>query len=480
MSEHDIDPRQAGPVIDSRQRGALWLELRALLRLAIPLAATQLAQMIILATDTLMLGHLSKEALAAATLGNNIFILVWLIGLGPASAVPAMIAHIRGGDENDRGGVQSVVRMGLWASAILSLPLLLLLAFTRPILLLLGQDPALVGGAALFMSSLMWGLPVSIGYQVLRNFCSAVDRPLMPLFVAALAVLFNAAGDYALIFGHFGAPRLELWGAGLSSALSNLFGFLAMLAFCLLQPKLKSYRILQHLVQPHWTRLREIFHLGLPIGMTMIFEAALFITAAFTMGLFGTDVLAAHQIAITVPSLTFMVPMGIGMAATVRVGLAAGAGDPVEARRAGFAAMGVAAIFMSATSLLLILLPRTIASLWLPDTPENAPVLALASSYLMVAAGFQIVDGLQATAAMSLRGLKDARAPMWIAGGAYWLCGFPVCLILAFPLGFQGIGVWLGLAFGLFVAAVTLVNRFNLLSRARIAPATAAGTRSVP
>jgi MATE family multidrug resistance protein len=469
MSGHDIDLENAGPRISSSQRGALWLELRALIKLAAPLAATQVAQMAILATDTLMLGHLSKQALAAATLGNNVYIMVWLCGLGPASAVPAMIAHIRGADDADHHGVQSVVRMGLWAIAFLSLPLLLVLTATRPILLALGEDPGLVQGAGIFMSTLMWGLPASLGYQVLRNFCSAVDKPLVPLAVALLSVLFNAAGDYALIFGHFGAPRLEVWGAGLSSALSNLFGFLAVLAFCLLQPKLKAYRILRHLGRPHWAHLREIFHLGLPIGMTMMFEVALFVTAAFTMGLFGADALAAHQIAITVPSLTFMVPLGIGMAATVRVGLAKGAGDDVEARRAGFAAMGLATAFMCTTSLLLLFFPRFIAGLWLPDTAENAPVLALAVVYLSVAAGFQIVDGLQATAAMSLRGLKDARAPMWIAGGAYWLCGFPVCLVLAFPLGLKGLGIWLGLAFGLFVAAVTLMWRFNALSKIRAA-----------
>src|SRR5262249_27637952 len=152
-----------------------------------PLAATQLAQMMILATDTLMLGHLSKEALAAATLGNNVFIMVWLVGLGPASAVPAVVAHIRGGDGADHHGLQEVVRMGLWAVALLSLPLLLVLTATRPILLLLGQDAALVDGAGLFMSSLMWGLPFSIGYQVLRNFCTAVDKPMMALIVASLA-----------------------------------------------------------------------------------------------------------------------------------------------------------------------------------------------------------------------------------------------------------------------------------------------------
>jgi MATE family multidrug resistance protein len=463
----DIDLGQTGPRISGSQRGALWLEMKALTRLAAPLAVTQLAQMVILATDTLMLGHLSKEALAAATLANQVYIMAWLVGLGPASAVPAMIAHIRGARESNWGGVRHVVRMGMWSVLLLSVPLLLLLTFTREILLLLGQDVVLADHAAAFMTALMWGLPFSLAYQVLRNFSTAVDKPMMPLIVAALTVIVNALVGYGLIFGHFGLPRLELMGSGLASAFANFFGFAAMLAFVLLQPKLRRYRVLHRWAQPHWAHLREVFQLGMPIGVTMMFEVALFVAAAFTMGLFGADMLAAHQIAITVPSLTFMIPLGIGMAATVRVGLAKGAGDDVEARRAGFAAMGMAVVFMTFTSVLLLAFPRFIAGLWLPDIPANAAVLSLAVSFLMVGAAFQLVDGLQVTASLSLRGLKDAQAPMWIAGASYWLCGFPICLWLGFGLKMQGLGVWIGLAFGLLVAAVALIWRFHRLSQPR-------------
>jgi MATE family multidrug resistance protein len=470
----DLDLSHAGPRIASGQKHALWLEMGALLRLALPLAATQLAQMVILATDTIMLGHLSKQALAASALGNNVFVMAWLLGLGPASAVPAMIAHIRGARPGDRAGTRNVVRMGLWSSALVTLPLLLALAFTRPLLMALGQDATLAAQAGIFMSALMWGLPFAIAYQVLRNFSTAVDHPLMPLLVAGLAILFNAGGDYALIFGHFGAPRLGLLGSGIASALSNFFTFAAMLALALWQPALARFRIWKRFGRPHWGHFAELFHLGLPIGMTMLFEVTLFVTAALLMGLFGADNLAAHQIAITVPSLTFMVPLGIGMAATVRLGLATGAGDMVEARRAGFAAMGLACAFMACTSTLLLAFPRAIAALWLPDVPDNAPVLALAVTFLQVAAGFQLADGLQVTASLSLRGLKDARAPMWLAGASYWLCGFPACLALGFTFGMRGLGVWYGLALGLLVAAVALVWRFHALSRNNRAPATAA------
>ena len=303
------------------------------------------------------------------------------------------------------------------------------------------------------MSGLAWGLPFALAFQVLRSFSTALSRAVPPLVVMALAIAWNAGFDYALIFGHFGLPRLGLFGAGIASASSNIFSFVAMLAVCLAAPALKRYRIAHRLFQPHWPSFAELFRLGLPIGITMVFEVALFNGAALAMGIFGLASLAAHQIAITIPSLTFMIPLGIGLAATVRVGLAAGAGDAKAARRAGFTAIGMGAAFMCMTALVLLLWPREIATLWLPDIPDNADVLALAVSFLHVAAAFQLVDGIQVTASMSLRGLKDARGPMWLAGASYWLAGAPVGLLLGFGFGMKGFGIWLGLAFGLLVAA---------------------------
>jgi MATE family multidrug resistance protein len=436
------------------------------------MAATQLAQMIILATDTVMLGHFSKSALAAAALGNTIFFMVWLLGSGMPMAVSPVIAHIQGahGDSGraksyDRRKVRIAVRMGLWSVALVSLPLLCLLIFTRPILLALDQQPGLAADAAQFMSGLAWGLPFALAFQVLRSFSTALSRAVPPLVVMGLAIAWNAGFDYALIFGHFGLPRLGLLGAGIASASSNIFSFMLMLAVCLGVPALKRYRILHRLWQPHWQSFRELLRLGLPIGITMVFEVALFNGAALAMGTFGLASLAAHQIAITIPSLTFMIPLGIGLAATVRVGLAAGAGDHFAARRAGFTAIAMGGAFMCMTAVVLLLWPREIANLWLPDLPENADVLALAVTFLHVAAAFQMVDGIQVTAAMSLRGLKDARGPMWLAGASYWLAGAPMCVALGFGTSLKGLGIWLGLAFGLLVAAISLTTRFVLLSK---------------
>ncbi|HEX3756715.1 MAG TPA: MATE family efflux transporter [Rhizomicrobium sp.] len=464
-----MDFTEPGPRIAGRRHGAWLLEARELLRLALPLAATQLAQMAILATDTLMLGHLSPTALAAAALGNTVFFFTWLLGTGPANAVSALVAHAVGERRAHHAGVRAATRMGLWSAALMTPPLLLLLVFTRPILLFFGQQPALAADAGRYMSALCLALPFALTFQVLRNFATSVSRPAAPMIVMGLAVLFNAAGDYALIFGHFGLPRLGLPGAGVSSACSNLFSVLAMSVIILATPGLRRFRITKRLLRPDWTRLKEIFHLGVPIGLTTIFEVMLFNSATLAMGLFGTASLAAHQIAITIPSITFMVPLGIGLAATVRVGLAAGAGDRIAARRAGFTAMAMATVFMAFSSVLLLSFPRVIAQAWLPG--GNAQIIALAVVFLHVAAAFQIVDGIQVTAAMALRGLKDARAPMWIAGASYWLAGFPVCIALGFGLHWAGLGIWIGLAFGLLVAAITLGWRFAWLSRIRLAPA---------
>jgi MATE family multidrug resistance protein len=465
MTDHLSDP---GPLIPAKAHHAWTREARELLRLAVPLAATQLAQMIILATDTLMLGHFSKQALAGAAIGNTIYFLAWLMGSGVPMAVSPVIAHIQGehgGGGRERRRIRIAVRMGLWTAGLTSLPLMAALFFTRPILLFLHQEPALAEGAAIFVSGIAVGLPFALGFQVLRSFSTALSRAVPPLVVIVLAIGWNAGVDYVLIFGHFGLPRMGLLGAGIASASSNIFSFVALLAVILAAPAMRRYHILHRLWQPHWKSLVELMRLGFPIGLTMVFELALFNAATLAMGTFGISPLAAHQIAITIPSLTFMIPLGIGLAATVRVGQAAGAGDRVAARRAGFTAIAMAAVFMTGAAVVLLVWPRQIASLWLPDIPANADVLALAVLYLHVAAAFQLVDGIQVAASMALRGLKDAHGPMWIAGGSYWLAGAPICVVLGFGLHMQGLGIWIGLAFGLLVAAITLTTRFAILSK---------------
>jgi MATE family multidrug resistance protein len=453
---------------DIRPLTSPWvIEARELMKLAMPLVATQLAQMAILTTDVIMLGRLSKEALAGAALGNTIFYFAWLFGMGPTAAISPMIAHILGARRRDRANVRAVVRMGFWVTILISIPLTTFLMFAEPILVLLHQQPSLAAAAAQFVRPLSVGLVFSLGFQVLRSYVTALERPQASLWVMLITIIFNGLADYALIFGHFGFPKLGLLGSGIASACSYTFSCLAMVAVVLASRDLSEYRIFRRFFRPDWQKFAELFRLGMPIGMTMLFEAALFNAATLVMGTFGTVTVAAHQVAINVPSITFMVPLGIGLAATVRVGLAAGAADMVGARRAGFTALGIGAGFMSAMAVVLAVFPHQIAALYFADSADNADVMALCARFLQIAAAFQIFDGIQVVASLSLRGLKDARMPMWIAGAAYWLIGFPLCLGLGVGLGWQGFGVWTGLAFALMTAALLLSWRFVSLTRQR-------------
>jgi MATE family multidrug resistance protein len=447
---------------------AAWIvEARELIRLAAPLAFTQLMQMAIMTTDLIMLGRVGKEAIAAAALGNTVFFFTWLAGTGPASAVAPMIAHILGAQPQDRMNVRAVTRMGFWAVGLLCIPLAGLLLATEPILLAAHQAPKLAHLASLFTLPFCLGLFFVMGFQVLRNFSTALGKPNASLIVMAATVFFNALAGYALIFGHFGFPRLEVMGSGIASTAADGFSLMAMLIVVRFTPKLRQYRIFRRFGRANLPRLAELFQLGMPIGLTMIFEAMLFNCSMLVMGMFGTDFVAAHQVAINVPSITFMVPLGIAMAATIRVGLLAGAGDIEGARRSGNAAMLMGIVFMALCGIVIALFPRSIAELYFGSGAGDAKLVSLTATFLYVAAAFQVFDALQVVAALSLRGLKDAHAPMWLAGTSYWLIGAPTSLILAFRFNMQGLGIWIGLAVALAAAGVLLSWRFWHLTRNR-------------
>jgi len=451
------------------RRDRFVLEARALLILAGPLVFTQLAQMAILATDTVLLGQYSRQALAASLIGNTVYYFCWLVGTGPASAVSPMIAQLIGARPKARAGVRHITRMGLWAAALIPLLLLPILLHSRFILDHLGQDPILAMGAGQFTAMLCIGLPFSFGFQVLRNFATALDRPNAALWVMLSAILFNALVAWTLIFGHFGLPKMGLVGAGLATSLSAIWAFVAMVIVIRLTPTLRAYRIFRRFQRFDVARLRELMMLGMPISVTILFEAMLFNAMTLVVGTFGGVPLAAHGVALNFASVTFMIPMGIALAATVRVGRFVGAGDREGARRAGFTAMAVGAGLISVFGVFMLFGGEWIGGLYIRERDEPAlAAIALVGVYLKVAAAFQLVDALQVVGAMSLRGLKDARVPMVLAGGSYWLAGAPMCILLGVYLKMEGLGVWIGLAFGLAVAAAAMCLRFHLLTRTRL------------
>jgi MATE family multidrug resistance protein len=441
-------------------------EARELMKVSTPLIFMQLTQFGVVTADVIMVGALGEDALAATSIGAVMFYFAWLAGYGPVMAVSPIVSQILGAHPNDRARSRAAVRMGLWAVAMVSIPLMLFLIWTRPVLLALGQQPDIVDMAVPWVSIVAFGLPFTLAFGVLRNFVSATGQQSAVLAISVATLLVNIVLNYVLIYGKFGAPALGVPGAAIATTIAYTFSFTAMLCLLLLSPKFAKYRLLRRFFRPDWNRFREVFRLGVPMGMSMIFEAMLFNAATLMMGTFGAATLAAHQIALNVAGLAFMIPLGMGLGATVRVGLAAGARDAEAARLAGHTAImcsAAVAVFFAAC---MAMFPYTLVSLYLSgESPNTAEVARLAAAFLMFGAFFHLFDALQVTGQMSLRGLKDANMPMWIAGLSYWLIGFTVAWGLAYTAGWQGIGVWTGLTASLAVAAFGMVWRFEIISR---------------
>ena len=451
------------------QRLAPWrTEARETLALGIPLALSQLAQVAIQTTEIVMLGWLGPEALAAGGLAGNVFFIQFLLGLGVVTAVSPIVSQIVGrpGRRGKVRDVRRVVRQGFWVATALGVPFMIISWQVRPILVFFGQDPHLAMMAEAYMHALLWAILPALWFIVLRCFVSAFGRTRAVLVVTLWGVAFNGVCGYALIFGHFGMPALGMVGAGISAALTHGSMVALLLAHVLTDHQFRRYSLLGRLWRPDWPRFIEIFRIGLPIGGMWVLEGGVFAAALFLMGLIGTTAIAAHQIALQCAAIAFMVPLGLSQAATVRVGLAAGAGDLVQVRRAGWTAIVIGTSFMAFTCLLFLLAGPFLVHLFLdPSDPSTAPVADLAAKLLIIAGLFQLFDGAQSVAAGALRGLKDTRLPLVIAVFGYWLVAFPLAIALGFGLGWNAVGIWIGLAAGLAVAALLLNLRFYWRSR---------------
>lgn len=447
-------------------------ELRETLRLAAPLAAANLLQMLVYAIDVIFIARLGDLPLAASSLSISLFgLMMWCLS-GLTGACAPLIAAELGRRSHAVREVRRSVRMALWLAVGLGLLGMVVAANGQAILLATGQDPAVSAMAGKFLAVLLWAMIPMVLANVLRTFVSALGRPFFATAITLLAIGVNALGNWVLVFGNLGAPRLELVG----SALSNVLTALAMLAAYVLviqsDRRLRRYHIFGRWWRPEWRRLIEILKIGVPIMLTILAEAGLFSGAAFLMGRIGAAELAGHTVALQVAALAFQVPFGIGQAATIRVGYFYGAGDRDGIARAGWSAMAVSLGFMVLTAGAMVLFPRTILSLYVdPDAARNAAMVGFALQYIVIAAAFQLFDGTQAVALGALRGLQDTRTPMAIAMFGYWGIGLSVSLWLGFWTPLEGTGVWLGLAVGLVVVAALLTWRWHRRQRLGLLPA---------
>jgi len=443
-----------------------WREVRAMVALAYPLVLTNLAQALIATTDVVLLGWAGAHALAAASLGVNLVNACVFFGTGLVSAAAPMIAQALGERSNAVRDVRRTVRLAMWVSVALAVPMWLLLWQAKPILLLFGQQPDLARDAVRLVHPMMIGLLPLFFYYVLRAFVSALEQPIWAFVIGAVAVVLNALLNYALIFGRFGLPPLGLFGAGLGSAVSNLFMFVGMALVVTRQRRFRRFHLFGNWWRADWARFRGLWRIGLPIAVTVGFEVTIFNCAVFLMGLIGTAELAAHAIAIQLAALCFMIPLGLAQAATVRVGLAFGRGDAAGVSHAGRAALAITMVVMALTATILLSLRTELVALFLePHSLAERHVASLAVSFLGIAALFQFFDGAQAVGAGMLRGLQDTFVPMLLALVGYWIVGLGTAVVLAFWLGWGGLGVWIGLAAGLASVAVLMVGRWMLRAR---------------
>lgn len=431
---------------------------RAILKLGLPLIGSHMAQIAISATDTVMLGWYSAEALAAVVLGSSsIFFTLLIVGSGFAWAVMPMVA--KAASEGDETQVRRVTRMGFWLVMIFAAFVTPLMIWSAPWLIWLGQDPDTSALAQEYLRIAGLAMAPGLLVMVLKGYLSALERTQVVLWVTVGAALLNAGLNYVLIFGKFGAPELGVEGAAIASLSLHLASLVALVIYA--RRVLPEHDLFRRLWVPDWAAFRAVYRLGWPISITSFAESGLFAASAIMMGAIGTLELAAHGIALQMAALTFMVHVGLSQAATVRAGRALGQRDIAGLKRGGRVAIGLSVGFAVATILLFLSIPELLIGAFLsPDDPAREDILRIGVVLLYMAALFQFADGAQVMALGLLRGVQDTKVPMVMAALSYWGIGLPVGFALGFYTPLSGVGIWLGLVVGLALAGVLLMWRF--------------------
>lgn len=430
-------------------------ELRATALLATPIVVGQLCVMGQNLVDVLLAGHLDAHVLASVAIGGSVWGLALMTSYGMSYALPPAVAQLDGAGR--RTAVGAVFRQALWLALAVGLALMVLVRWGGPELVRAsGVSPSLQPDAAAFLRAISFGAPALSLYLTCRGFSEGLSMPRPSMAFGVLGLLLLAPIGYVLMYGRLGVPMLGARGSGIATAIVTwlqLAGIALWLA-CSGRYRGIGWGLGRRLPDPQV--IAGLLRVGVPIAVSQLLESSLFTTAALVIGGFGEAAAGGHQIAISIAAFTFMVPMGLSFAITVRVGNAAGRGDPVGVRRAGFSGMGLALALQVASSAVLLGLPDVVAG-WYTNDPE---VVARATLLLRLAGVFQFSDALQVTASGALRGLKDTKAVMLVTGFAYWVVGMPVGVWLATRAGLQAPGMWIGLIAGLTVAAVLLCRRF--------------------
>ncbi|MBB6610035.1 MATE family efflux transporter [Pontibacter sp. Tf4] len=426
--------------------------------LAYPVVLSQLGHIMVSVFDSLMVGQIGTIPLAAASLGNSIFMIVMVFGMGVSFSITPLIAAAEGRRNYTR--ISLLLLNGLISNFLLGILLFIAGYFLSPYINLLNQPEDVVKLAIPYVNILFLSMVPLMLFQAFKQFAEGLSFTKQSMYITIGANLLNIFLNYVLIWGKLGFPELGMLGAAWATFISRVIMALMMAAWVLYAKRFEVFRHFLRWRHLSFLHMYRIFKLGLPISGQMIFEMGAFSFSAIMIGWLGAKQLAAHQIAINVASVTYMMASGIAAAATIRVGNQKGLGNYRAMRMAGNSSFAMGVLFMLVSGLLMVAAKDIIPALYIDD-PE---VIQVASTLLIIAALFQISDGVQVVGLGALRGLEDVRIPGVISLVAYWVFGLPVGYVLGFKLGFGVNGVWLGLLAGLSVAALLLFLRFKKLS----------------
>ncbi|MCJ8138880.1 MATE family efflux transporter [Falsirhodobacter halotolerans] len=433
--------------------------IRATLALGLPLIGSNLAQMSLHVSNSVMMGRYGVPELAATVLGASTFFVTFILGAGFANAVLPMVASALG--RGDEAQVRRDTRMGLWLSIAYGVAVLPIFWFSGTLLGWAGQEPQVAALAQDYLRISGFGMFAALTVMVLKSYLSALGRTQVVLWSTLTALGVNVAVGFPLIFGLWGLPEMGVRGAAIASLAVQALNVLVLGIYAAFLPELRRFELFSRFWRPDWPALVQVARLGAPIGFTGLAEASLFQATALMMGWIGTVELAAHGIALEVAALSYMIHLGLASAATIRVARYHGAGLVEEMRVSAWVAIGLSCAVGVAVVGLYLGLPAQIIGLFLTDgAPDTAAIIAYGTGLLALAAAFQFGDAMQAVALGLLRALKDTRTPMIIAIISYWVVGLPTGYLLGFHVGWGGYGLWTGLVLGLGVAAAALMLRF--------------------
>lgn len=433
----------------------LWrMESRRTIALALPIVAGMVSQMLMGLSDTIMVGRVGVVPLAASSLVNAVAHVPLVFGIGLLSSIAVLTAQAYGARR--KRDVGEVLRHGLFLSTAIGVLFGVAVAAAEPLLGFLGQPEEVVRAAGTYMLLFAASLCPALIAQGGKQFSEAVKHPWAATWIMLGGVLLNVFLNWVLIYGNLGAPALGLDGAGWATLAARTFMAIALWTYVLRADTLILFHPPRWLAAVEWQRIRALLHLGWPVALQHLLEVGAFATAALMMGWISAEAIAAHQIAITCAATTFMFALGTGMAVCIRVGHVYGAAQLSRVRRIGFGGVVLGAGVMGAFGIAFMTVGRPIAGMFV----ESPAVIALAAQLLLVAALFQIADGIQVVSISALRGLGDVRTPAVIAGLAYWVLALPLGSALAFGAGLGALGIWIGLAIGLGSAAFGLTSRF--------------------